>query len=267
MHVHVPKPLHGWKAFSNEIFVIVIGVLIALGLEQVAENIHWKHKVAEGEERLREEALDNFVKAAQQVMLAPCVQAQYDRLSDRIVASGDRLEPAPRLSVAPNYRLFKTRGRVIAANFNNTQSTVWRELEQDGTTLHMPADRHRKFADLYGLVDIYNEQMSQGFFPPEALAYPLLLDASARAALLLRVDDNARRFANMENRGMQIMAAIRDLGLAPDVAVVDERLAGERPYYQFLIEYCAAHHYPLADWKVILAPQPAPAKGDPKRSS
>ncbi len=39
-HVHVPKPLHGWKAFCNEIAVIVIGVLIALALEALVE---WAH--------------------------------------------------------------------------------------------------------------------------------------------------------------------------------------------------------------------------------
>ena len=60
MHVHVPKPLHGWKAFFNEIFVIVIGVLIALGFEQVVEELHWRHKVAEGVERLRAENAKQF---------------------------------------------------------------------------------------------------------------------------------------------------------------------------------------------------------------
>ena len=30
MHVHLPKPLHGWRAFFGEIGVIVIGVLTAL---------------------------------------------------------------------------------------------------------------------------------------------------------------------------------------------------------------------------------------------
>ena len=30
MHFHVPKPLHGWRAFTGEVGIIVIGVLIAL---------------------------------------------------------------------------------------------------------------------------------------------------------------------------------------------------------------------------------------------
>jgi hypothetical protein len=30
MHVHLPKPLHGWRAFAGEVGIIVLGVLIAL---------------------------------------------------------------------------------------------------------------------------------------------------------------------------------------------------------------------------------------------
>ena len=37
MHFHLPKPLHGWRAFAGEVGIIVIGVLIALGAQQLVE--------------------------------------------------------------------------------------------------------------------------------------------------------------------------------------------------------------------------------------
>ena len=40
MHIHLPKPLHGWREFVGEVGIIVVGVLIALGAEQVVETIH-----------------------------------------------------------------------------------------------------------------------------------------------------------------------------------------------------------------------------------
>ncbi|HEX3421777.1 MAG TPA: hypothetical protein VHS33_00025 [Sphingomicrobium sp.] len=40
MHFHLPKPLHGWREFAGEVGIIVIGVLIALGAEQVVEAVH-----------------------------------------------------------------------------------------------------------------------------------------------------------------------------------------------------------------------------------
>ena len=42
MHFHLPKPLHGWREFAGEVGIIVIGVLIALGAEQVVETLHGK---------------------------------------------------------------------------------------------------------------------------------------------------------------------------------------------------------------------------------
>jgi hypothetical protein len=53
MHIHKPKPLHGIREFLSEIGVIVAGVLIALGLEQAVESLHWSHKVEQTEVRLR----------------------------------------------------------------------------------------------------------------------------------------------------------------------------------------------------------------------
>jgi hypothetical protein len=35
MHVHLLEPLHGWRAFAGEVGVIVLGVLIALGAQQL----------------------------------------------------------------------------------------------------------------------------------------------------------------------------------------------------------------------------------------
>ena len=45
MHVHLPKPLHGWRAFAGEVGIIVLGVLIALGAEQIVEMLRWRSEV------------------------------------------------------------------------------------------------------------------------------------------------------------------------------------------------------------------------------
>ena len=38
MRFLLPKPIHGWRMFAGEVGIIVIGVLIALGAQQVMEN-------------------------------------------------------------------------------------------------------------------------------------------------------------------------------------------------------------------------------------
>jgi hypothetical protein len=47
MHVHLPKPLHGWRAFFGEVAIIVLGVLIALAAEQAVESWRWSREVHE----------------------------------------------------------------------------------------------------------------------------------------------------------------------------------------------------------------------------
>jgi hypothetical protein len=44
MHFHLPKPLHGWREFAGEVGIIVLGVLIALGFEQIVEASHQRQE-------------------------------------------------------------------------------------------------------------------------------------------------------------------------------------------------------------------------------
>ena len=50
MHIHLPKPLHGWRALFNEVGVIVLGILIALTLEQLIVSVHERRIAGEARE-------------------------------------------------------------------------------------------------------------------------------------------------------------------------------------------------------------------------
>jgi hypothetical protein len=91
MHVHKVKPTHSWKEFLNEIAIIVVGVLIALGLEQVVSTVEWSRKVAESQEALGLELADNLAKMQVRVLIAPCIDQRLDALAmivDRAAKSG-----------------------------------------------------------------------------------------------------------------------------------------------------------------------------------
>jgi hypothetical protein len=59
MHIHLPKPLHGWREVAGEVGIIVIGILIALGAEQAVEAIHHRSQVHEMTAKLHDESLEN----------------------------------------------------------------------------------------------------------------------------------------------------------------------------------------------------------------
>ncbi len=56
MHFHFPKPLHGWREFAGEVGILVVGVLIALGAEQVVQDIQ-----ARADERAFRETIDHEI--------------------------------------------------------------------------------------------------------------------------------------------------------------------------------------------------------------
>jgi hypothetical protein len=83
---HKPHPAHGWREFLNEILVIVLGVLIALGLDQFVDGLHWSHKVAQAEHNMRVELGRDRTDAAQYAILATCTDRYLDRMRDDLLA-------------------------------------------------------------------------------------------------------------------------------------------------------------------------------------
>ena len=84
MHVHLPKPLHGWREFLGEVDVIVIGVLIALAADQIAELISWRKHIAEAKEDLRGELEQDLYNAEQRVRMEGCIDRRLDQLEQII---------------------------------------------------------------------------------------------------------------------------------------------------------------------------------------
>ena len=49
MQFRLPKPLHGWRAFVGEVGIIVVGVLLALGAQQLVDDWNWRRTVSSAE--------------------------------------------------------------------------------------------------------------------------------------------------------------------------------------------------------------------------
>lgn len=80
MHFHLPKPLHGWREFAGEVGIIVIGVLIALGAEQVVEAIHWRDSVSQMREAMRSELAIDRTRVQVNLAQDGCINARLDAI-------------------------------------------------------------------------------------------------------------------------------------------------------------------------------------------
>ena len=144
MHVHLPKPLHGWRAFVGEVGIIVVGVLIALGAEQIVETLHWRSELAKFRKALNQEVSLNLAFYDYRVDQRQCLRHR--------IADLDRWKELQRSG--HDSALAGEIGRPSIAIFN---SSVWRSRSTD-LTEHMPIDAELAYADIYDSFDSLNTQ-------------------------------------------------------------------------------------------------------------
>lgn len=249
MHVHKVKPAHGWKEFLNEILIIVIGVLIALGLEQFAEEMHWRNKVSDAEERLKTEATANFSYDAEQVIVTPCILAQLDHIRNHLVSA--EAKPLPADDFLNNEAVLRLPTRPWAKG-------TWEELEQDGTGAHFSMERQRYLGGLYHLVESMIDAVAQsGNASGRLLAtsYGAPFSPETREALLMTVSEQYRRTQYMDRIALQQMGALRDMKLAPAPAQVNVFLH-RMTFASNTMGFCRDRHMRLADWRAELGKIP-----------
>lgn len=80
MHFHLPKPLHGWRAFLGEVGIIVLGVLIALGAEQLVEQVHQRQEAAQARDIIRGELAFNLGRLQSRLQIRSCVDARISEI-------------------------------------------------------------------------------------------------------------------------------------------------------------------------------------------
>jgi hypothetical protein len=85
MHLHLPKPLHGWREFAGEVGIIVIGVLIALSAEQVLQNWHWRGEVRETDSRMTKDMRYDLAVAYERSAIDSCLRPRLSELRDELL--------------------------------------------------------------------------------------------------------------------------------------------------------------------------------------
>jgi len=106
MHFQLPKPPHGWREFAGEVGIIVIGVLIALGAEQLVEEAHDRQEAAKSERVIRNEIGLNLGRLQSRTGIYPCVRRRIDELQKRIDAASGSDFVTPSWVGRPQYWTF-----------------------------------------------------------------------------------------------------------------------------------------------------------------
>ena len=80
MQFRLPKPLHGWRAFVGEVGIIVLGVLIALGAQQIVEAANTRSEAAKSMHAIRVELAHSAGAFEERAFTQSCLDRRLDEL-------------------------------------------------------------------------------------------------------------------------------------------------------------------------------------------
>ncbi len=202
MHFHLPKPLHGWRALIGEVGIIVLGVLIALGAEQIVEALHWRESVSQMRSAMRAELAIDLKRIQGNLAQDPCMN--------------ERLEAILRWAAStPASARIANAGRPYLANYH---TSTWDIAKTSPVVGHFSLKEQLTFASAYDA--IANEQR---------YLFDELAGWTDLAATLASADQPENRnqierevasarlhLANRERNARLLLERLNDLGIKAD---------------------------------------------------
>lgn len=137
-----PPHRHSRRQFLSEIAIVVIGVLLALGAEQIVQWWNWQSEVEESREAINAEIGYNLVSRKRRQDQSDCIDRRLDDLQrwhDSWVA-GKPLKLSARIS-APSARVL--------------QFDAWNVALTGQVAAHIPLDDRIRYARLYSFFRSY----------------------------------------------------------------------------------------------------------------
>lgn len=95
MDIHKPKPVHNIREFLSELGVVVLGIAIALGGEQLIEHVHDGHKAAEARAGIRDEIAMNMTVLESRSSAQACIDRRINDIAALLDASEGSNYAAP----------------------------------------------------------------------------------------------------------------------------------------------------------------------------
>ena len=229
MHIHRPKPLHGLRDVLGEIGIIVVGILIALALEQGVEALRAHQEAQETDRALQREVRTDLGEAIQGVIANGCYRARIAELTRKLTAPGDtwqgEYEPpsVDRFGGQP-----AVAAPVLPIAFGTMTHNLWDSPAVTSGLSHLDASRAHRYSDIYRYVAALQgvtEDIMARESELQPLAFDQTLDPAARREYLrslTRLDQDVYYGYNITGF---VVERARQNGIEPDAADVANRFA------------------------------------------
>jgi hypothetical protein len=240
------KPPHGWRAVGWELAIVTAGVLIALGVQQWADERDWKAKANQSLSAIRDELAKHYSWSVEWRVVAPCVRAQIDLLQRRVEASGSRLDPSPGYPIA-DYGHF-----VLRMPSKDYANGAWQAAIADGVAPRFHARLRSELIDHYmqtATVEAGGNQIDDALTSLQTLKRPIPLDPMVRYTLLNRLDTLRGQVDFMDRQSGQLINHVQTVEMLPDAT------AAKRDVERFgTFQFCRAQGLPMRSFATAMTP-------------
>jgi hypothetical protein len=192
---HARKPLR--RKFIREVGSVVLGVLIALALGEVAEAVRWQVRAANSNAAINLELSRTSGVLDERVLVQPCLDQRL-ALLDRIVREARATGSLPAI------------GEIGRPPTRPIQSAAWEDAVGSGTLLHFSADRRSGLSLNYPEIQQYSDRVREEQDLWATLRFIEGVPGRASDDLLIEAATTISRLRFMSNMNGLVAQQVRD---------------------------------------------------------
>jgi len=248
MHLNLPKAIHGWREFAKEVGIIVLGVLIALGFEQVVQAWRWREDARTTRSALASEIEYSTLWAIERLAVQQCLRARLADLTAKL-NSGEAWRGDPLVlgeARSPIGRPMETGiPMVYRAPHRPWLSDEWQTAKAGGVIDHMSRTDARDFAFIYRNIDqLQLLQTEEASLQPQVsfLSFDHVLDPQVRAQAFITLSRLDYLNAMQAQSSSQMLSAIEGANLPMRPMQIGQHVIGFASARAQIIE-AAREHY------------------------
>lgn len=208
MRFNLPKPQNGWSEFAWQVCIVVIGVLTALGAEQIVETLHWQAQARETETVLEAEIQDSANAVAERIAVNQCLRNQLGNLRK----ASDATAPSRFTPPADVRRVFPD---LYATPWRAWAQGGWGSATASGVLNRLPTERLYAYAQVYKAIEDMDGIVRRERETKSGLSLILAREMSPEQSgtVLMALTDLDRARADMLVAGRDLLnsAAILDI--------------------------------------------------------
>ena len=235
MHIHLPKGFHGWREFAKEVGIIVLGVLIALGFEQLVQEWRWRKDAREARKALISEIEYSTLWADERIGVQKCLKDRITHLTTKLQDEGSQWNGDPLVLGNPTNPVGRALEPSLPLAYRAPHrpwlSDEWQTAKSSGVIDHMDRKDARDLEFIYrNVIQLDSLQAEESSLSPQLsfLSFDQTLDPQSRVQALItlaRLDYlNAMQVQSSE----QMLSTIRSIHMALPQMSFGQHIVGFR---------------------------------------